>query len=333
MKGERCEMKVSHITEMVCSTALRIMKEELAQASKLVDVIDSNFTDVCRAICECKGKIIVSGIGKSGHIGKKIAATFASTGTPSFFVHLAEALHGDLGMIESEDMIIFISNSGEAPEFKIMAPLLAKKALTTIAITQNLDSFLAKQCAYRLSTAVDQEACPLGLAPSASTVNTLILGDTLALTIMTMKGFSKHDFALSHPAGALGNKLLLTLDQLISDKHQQAFCNADTRIADAVDLMCNTGFGLIAILSDNKVSGVFTDGDLRRAIHRCDDLMLPIGEVMTSSFKCTYSDQLCSSTLKYMNENSITALPVIRRESDIFLGVINVSTIHQAGIL
>ncbi|MDE1515427.1 KpsF/GutQ family sugar-phosphate isomerase [Vibrio sp. dsl-7] len=333
MTKKCCEMKVAHAIEMMRSTALRIVKEELAQANKIVDVIDSNFTDVCRAICECKGKIIVSGIGKSGHIGKKIAATFASTGTPSFFVHLAEALHGDLGMVESDDIIIFISNSGEAPEFKVMAPLLTRKMVETIAITQNLDSFLAKQCAYSLSTAVDKEACPLGLAPSASTVNTLILGDTLALTIMTMKGFSKHDFALSHPAGALGNKLLLTLDQLLSDKHQQAFCNADTKIADAVELMCNTGFGLIAILSDNKVSGVFTDGDLRRAIHRRYDLMLPIGNVMTTSFKCSYSDQLCSNILKYMNEKSITALPVIQRESGVFLGVINVNTIHQAGIL
>ncbi|MBY7845246.1 KpsF/GutQ family sugar-phosphate isomerase [Vibrio fluvialis] len=325
-------MKINHTADMVCATALRIVQEELTQASKLVDVIDGNFAEVCRAICECKGKIIVSGIGKSGHIGKKIAATFASTGTPSFFVHLAEALHGDLGMVEPDDMIIFISNSGEAPEFKVMAPLLTKKAVETIAITQNLDSFLAKQCTYRLLTAVDKEACPLGLAPSASTVNTLILGDTLALTIMTMKGFSKHDFALSHPAGALGNKLLLTLDQLLSDKNQQAFCNADTKIADAVELMCNTGFGLIAILSDNKVLGVFTDGDLRRAIHRRDDLMLPIGEVMTTSFKWSYSDQLCSNTLKYMNDNSITALPVMRRESDVFLGVINTNTLHQAGI-
>lgn len=326
-------MKMGYTREKVCSTALNIINEELAQAGKLVNVVDDNFIEICRVICECKGKIIISGIGKSGHIGKKIAATFASTGTPSFFVHLAEALHGDLGMAEPEDMIIFISNSGEAQEFKIMAPLLAKKAIVTIAITQNCHSFLANQCTYHLLTAVDKEACPLGLAPSASTVNTLILGDAVALTVMTMNGFSKQDFALSHPAGALGNKLLLTLDLLLGDKHQQAFCSVDTKIAEVIELMCNTGLGLIAILSTNKVVGVFTDGDLRRTIHRCHDLMLSIGEVMTTNFKYAYSDQLCSKTLKSMMENSITALPVIKRGSHVFLGVINISSIHQAGVL
>ncbi|WP_210447522.1 KpsF/GutQ family sugar-phosphate isomerase [Vibrio crassostreae] len=318
--------------ETLRATALGIIQEELHQANKLINVVDDNFVSICRAICECKGKVIISGIGKSGHIGKKIAATFASTGTPSFFVHLAEALHGDLGMVESSDMVIFISNSGEAHEFKVMSPLLIKKSVTSIAVTQNLNSFLANQCSYRLSTAVDKEACPLGLAPSSSTVNTLILGDAIALTVMTMKGFNQHDFALSHPAGALGNSLLLTLDRLLDDKQKQAFCRADTKIVDAIELMCQTGLGLIAIVSDHKVIGVFTDGDLRRAIHQNHDLMLPIGDVITPCFKSSFSDQLCSKTLRFMTTHSISAIPVIDRESEKFLGVININAIHQAGV-
>lgn len=322
-----------NINETIRSTALGIIKEELHQASKLVDIVDDNFVRICRSICECKGKVIISGIGKSGHIGKKIAATFASTGTPSFFVHLAEALHGDLGMVEFSDMVIFVSNSGEAHEFKVMSPLLIQKSVTSIAITQNLSSFLAHNCTYRLSTAVNKEACPLGLAPSSSTVNTLILGDAIALTVMMMKGFNHHDFALSHPAGALGNSLLLTLDRLLGDKQKLAFCNADTKIVDAVVLMCQTGFGLIAIISNSEVIGVFTDGDLRRTIHQHHDLTSPISDVMTYCFKHSFSDQLCSETLRFMNTHLISAIPVIDRESNSFLGVINTNTIHQAGIL
>ncbi|WP_423840867.1 KpsF/GutQ family sugar-phosphate isomerase [Vibrio mytili] len=325
-------MEEINITETVLSTALNIIREELDQASKLINTVDNNLVTICQAILDCKGKVIISGIGKSGHIGKKIAATFASTGTPSFFIHMSEALHGDLGMVESSDMMIFMSNSGEAQEFKVMSPILTKKAVATVAITQNLNSFLANQCTYRISTAVDKEACPLGLAPSASTVNTLILGDAIALTVMTMRGFSKHDFALSHPAGTLGNTLLLTMDRLIGDRQQQSFCSLNTKIADAISLMCNTGLGLIAIVSETNVVGVFTDGDLRRTIHLGYDLMLPISDVMTASFKYSFSDQLCSQAIDDMHKHSITALPVIERDSKVFLGVVNISSIHQAGI-
>ncbi len=325
------------MSNLVTNTNLRLMalgiiEKELVQAAKLVDVIDDNFVSICNVIFGCKGKVIVSGIGKSGHIGKKMAATFASTGTPSFFVHLVEALHGDLGMAETSDIIILISNSGGANEFKMILPLLKKKSITTIAITQNLDSFLAKHATYSLSTVVDEEACPLGLAPTSSAVNTLILGDALALTVMTMKGFNKHDYALSHPAGALGNSLLMQLEQLIDKKHQQAFCSGDTTIADAIELMCQTGLGLIAIVEHGNVIGVFTDGDLRRVIRNRQDLMHSIDDVMTHQFKSSFSNQLCSQALKLMTSYAVTALPIVNIKTKKFMAVVNINTIHQAGI-
>lgn len=311
--------------------AVGVINKELEQAHRLISHIDQAFTQACRAIEQCRGKVIVSGIGKSGHIGKKIAATLASTGTPSFFIHLAEALHGDLGMVGGDDLVLLISNSGEASELKTMLPVLKEKSVVVIAMTGDTNSYLARNSEYVLCLAADEEACPLGLAPSSSAVNTLVLGDALALTVMTMRGFDQQDFALSHPAGALGNRLLRRVNQLIDKPQHQACCCPETSLMDAIGIMCQTGFGLIAVVEQASVIGVFTDGDLRRALNARYAMSVAIKQVMNRHFTSIQADELCSHALSIMQEKSITALPVLT-ENNTFCGVINLNTIHQAGI-
>ncbi len=317
--------------EDIRNIAIGVINKELEQASRLITHIDKDFTQACRDIVQCKGKVVVSGIGKSGHIGKKIAATLASTGTPSFFIHLAEALHGDLGMVGEDDLILLISNSGEASELKIMLPALKLKPIVVVAVTGDTHSYLARNSTHVLCIAADEEACPLGLAPSSSAVNTLVLGDALALTVMTIRGFNKHDFALSHPAGSLGNRLLLKVSQLVEETNQSAFCNTDTRLIDAISIMCQTGFGLIAVMEDSTIVGVFTDGDLRRALHTGHEMNTSMKQVMNTEFISVQEQDLCSSALDIMQEKSITALPVLN-SSMAFCGVINLNSIHKAGI-
>lgn len=323
---------ISEKNERLCFIATEVIRKELTQAKRLIEHIDQTFALACQSIGSCKGKVIVSGIGKSGHIGKKIAATLASTGTPSFFIHAAEALHGDLGMVGSDDQLLMISNSGEASEFKVMLPVLRRKSVPVIAMTGNKKSYLAKNSTYTLSIASDEEACPLGLAPTSSAVNTLVLGDALALTIMTIRGFNRHDFALSHPAGALGSRLLTTVSQLIDDTHKAAFCAPETTISDAIRVMCQTGLGLLAIVKEQKVIGVFTDGDLRRALSASHDLSECIKTVMTTSFTQIAQDQLGSKALDIMHQKGITALPVSDKSGH-FYGVMNMNTLQKAGIL
>ncbi|MGV2986772.1 KpsF/GutQ family sugar-phosphate isomerase [Vibrio sp. E150_011] len=317
--------------EEICRTATTIIEREIKHASQLIGGINDNFANACHSIAGCKGKVIISGIGKSGHIGKKIAATLASTGTPSFFVHLAEALHGDLGMIEKSDIVIFISNSGQANELKTILPLLAIKMITTIAITCRTDSYLSKESTFTLPIAIEEEACPLGLAPSSSAVNTLILGDALALTVMTMKGFGKADFARSHPAGTLGAQLLTQIKQLLKETHRLAYCKAETSLMEAVHVMCKTGLGLIAVVDGEHVIGVFTDGDLRRSLNDKVSLDNGIGTVMTRQFHSLNENDLCSNATHTMNHHTISALPVTNNAGK-YVGVINLSTIHEAGI-
>lgn len=244
----------------------RVIETELNEAKALLTRLDERFSESCQAVLNCQGKVIISGIGKSGHIGKKIAASLASTGSPAFFVHPAEALHGDLGMISEGDLVVLISYSGEASEFKTMVPLIAQKGIQIIAMTGNPQSYLAEHCDFLLNVGVTQEACPLGLAPTTSTVNTLIIGDALAITTMQMRHFDQHDFARSHPGGSLGARLLTRLDQLIEHQHSSARCTPETTLSEAIGLLCETGLGLLAVVSEQRVVGVFTDGDLRRAL-------------------------------------------------------------------
>ncbi|OOF27022.1 KpsF/GutQ family sugar-phosphate isomerase [Salinivibrio sp. IB872] len=308
------------------------IKQEINQAKRLYSSIGISFVATTTLLLECKGKAIVSGVGKSGHIGKKIAATLASTGTPAFFIHPTEALHGDLGMIGQEDVVIMISNSGNSHELQKIQTLMGMKKITTIAVTGNLNSPLARSCDIALDINTNQEACPLGLAPTSSTTNTLLLGDSLALTVMTLRQFDKHDFALSHPAGALGSRLITRIEHLIEEKHQQAFCLPDTELQDAITIMCQTGLGLITVIDNSKhVLGVFTDGDLRRAFAKGCCHRVKMHTLVQSHPILISASSLCTEALALMLRHGVTAIPAID-DNSCFTGVINQHTIHRAGI-
>ncbi|MDF2155177.1 KpsF/GutQ family sugar-phosphate isomerase [Vibrio sp. CAU 1672] len=324
-------MHKQYTTEDICQLGRGVIEQELDQARLLLGSLDASFVQACETILNCAGKVIITGIGKSGHISKKIAATFASTGSPAFFVHPAEALHGDLGMARQGDIVILISNSGEANEFKLMVPLLKRQNITTIGVTANLSSFLAKECDITLDIAAKKEACPLGLAPTASATNTLLLGDALGITVMTMRNFGHNDFALSHPAGALGSRLLTNVEHLLDEQHKSAFCSPNATLQDAVGVMCQTGYGLIAIAEQGSLQGVFTDGDLRRAFAKGVTPDTTINSLVKNGAVTIGQSSLCADALTLMSKHAITALPVLDDKGR-FVGVINLHTIQKAGI-
>ena len=238
---------------------------ELQEASRLPERLGDDFIRAAETIIHCEGKLVVSGIGKSGHIGKKLAATFASTGTPAFFVHPAEALHGDLGMLDGRDVMLFISYSGSAKELDLIVPRLEEKGIPLLAMTGKSQSPLALAAKAVLDIAVEREACPMHLAPTSSTVNTLMLGDALAMAVMQARGFNEEDFARSPPAGALGARLLNKVHHLMRRDDDVPRVDLDTRVMDAMLELSRTGLGLVAVCdAQNRVQGVFTDGDLRR---------------------------------------------------------------------
>ncbi|ELI6427428.1 KpsF/GutQ family sugar-phosphate isomerase [Vibrio harveyi] len=308
-----------------------IVSLEIEQAKRLIPTLRNSFVDVCQTILKCKGKVIVMGLGKSGHIGKKIAATLASTGTSSFFIHPTEALHGDLGMVDRSDLIMLISNSGETTEFKIILPLLQAQGIISVGVTANQESYLAKNSNYPLDIASEKEACPFGLAPTASATNTLILGDAIALTVMKLRNFDHTDFARTHPAGSLGSRLLTTIEQLLDEQHKSAFCYPTSTIQQAVEVMCKTGYGLLAVVEKGKVAGAFTDGDLRRAFTKGVLSNTTLSNVMTKNPTCITQSSLCTEALELMGKLAITALPVLDRKGA-FVGVINQHSIQKAGI-
>ena len=243
---------------------------ELQEASRLPERLGDDFIRAAETIIHCEGKLVVSGIGKSGHIGKKLAATFASTGTPAFFVHPAEALHGDLGMLDSRDVMLFISYSGSAKELDLIVPRLEEKSIPLLAMTGKSTSPLALAAKAVLDIAVEREACPMHLAPTSSTVNTLMLGDALAMAVMQARGFNEEDFARSHPAGALGARLLNKVHHLMRRDGDVPRVANDTSVMDAMLELSRTGLGLVAVCDErNHVQGVFTDGDLRRWTKSC----------------------------------------------------------------
>lgn len=237
---------------------------------------EKSFTQACQFILNSDGKVIVIGVGKSGHIGNKIASTFASTGTPSFFVHPGEAAHGDLGMLESKDIVLAISHSGESPEIQTILPIIKRKGMKIISLTGNAQSTLSQLADINLSVNTPQEACPLGLAPTSSTTATLVIGDALAVALLSSKGFTDRDFALSHPGGNLGKKLLLRIEDVMHSSPYLPIVSEHTSISDALLEMTNKGLGMTAIVDHNqKLIGIFTDGDLRRTLDQKVDIPLP----------------------------------------------------------
>ena len=293
--------------------ARRVLQIEAQALLTLEGRLDQSFVDAVALILACPGRVIVSGLGKSGHIARKIAATMASTGTPAYFVHAAEAVHGDLGMITGDDIVIAVSNSGENDELLIIVPLIKRRGGRLIAITGNAASSLAREADVHLDARVEEEACPLNLAPTASTTAALALGDALAVALLDARGFGAADFAQSHPGGALGRKLLTHVSDVMRPVGEVPTANENTLIPQALAAMSKGGLGLIAITDDGgRLSGIFTDGDLRRALERLGDLRaVRIGEIMTPHPSVIAPTRLAVEAVQRMEERKITSLLVV----------------------
>ena len=314
-------------------SGLRTIKMEVEAVGLLSSRVDQQFSIACETILACQGRVIVTGMGKSGHIGNKIAATLASTGTPAFFVHPGEASHGDLGMITKADVVIAISNSGNTNEIVTLLPLIARLGIPLISMTGDEQSQLAKAACANLDVSVTIEACPLNLAPTTSTTVTLVMGDALAIALLEARGFNAEDFAFSHPSGALGRKLLLRVKDIMHEGDQIPVVSADKTLQDALIEMTQKGLGMTTIMSDDaKLVGIFTDGDLRRIIDlKVDFATTSVSDVMSADPKTIPQNMLAAEALTIMEKASITALIV--EEEDHITGVLHLHDILRAGVI
>ncbi|GAM64537.1 arabinose 5-phosphate isomerase [Vibrio ishigakensis] len=314
--------------------ANEVLDIEVRGLQQLSQYINDDFVKACTTILNNKeGKVVVMGMGKSGHIGKKIAATLASTGTSAFFVHPGEAAHGDLGMIESGDIVIAISNSGESSEILSLFPVLKRLNIRIISMTGKPTSNMAKLADIHLCIAVPQEACPRELAPTASTTATLVMGDALAMALMQARGFTAEDFALSHPGGALGRKLLLKLENIMHTRQEVPKVYAEASVKDALLEISQKGLGMTAIVDQqDQILGIFTDGDLRRLLDsRVDIHTALIGDVMTKNPASASPGLLAVEGLNLMQERSITAL--LLSENGKLVGALNMHDLLKAGVM
>ncbi|MXO06043.1 KpsF/GutQ family sugar-phosphate isomerase [Flavobacterium sp. HBTb2-11-1] len=307
------------------------MLSESEAITKLIDFLDENFYEAVQRIYESKGRLIVTGIGKSAIIAQKMVATFNSTGTPSMFLHAAEAIHGDLGMIQNDDVIICISKSGNSPEIKVLVPLLKRFGNTLIAITGNTTSFLAKGSDLVLNTTVDTEACPINLAPTNSTTAQLVMGDALAVCLMEMRDFKPEDFAVYHPGGALGKKLLLRVKDMIEHSLKPAV-TPDTSIKKAIFEISEKRLGVTAVIEDNKIVGIITDGDIRRMLNDVDTIAdLTAKDIMSRNPKVVSSETMAVDALNILEDFSITQLIVA--DNGEYKGVLHLHDILKEGIV
>lgn len=314
--------------------ALRTINMEAQAVLLLQDRIDQSFVKACEYILACKGRTIITGMGKSGHIANKIASTFASTGSPSFFVHPGEASHGDSGMITNNDLVIAISNSGTTSEVITLLPLIKRLKIPLISMTGDPGSTLAKVADVNLDISVSEEACPLGLAPTTSTTVTLVMGDALAVALLEARGFTAEDFAFSHPGGALGRKLLLRVGDIMHAGSEVPRVEEGTPLSEALFEMTAKGFGITTVVnSSNELIGVFTDGDLRRAVDQKVDINnVCTGDVMTRGCKTVNREMLAAEALKIMEDNKITAV-IVEDDARHPLGVLHLHDILRAGVV
>ena len=317
----------------VLETARKVIETEIDQLKRLKDCLNENFVRAVEILNNCKGKVVVTGIGKSGIIGKKIAATLASTGTPAFFLHPAEALHGDLGMVSKGDVVVAISNSGRSSEVLAMLPYFKRLGLPIIAITNDENSELAKRSDVVLKLCVEKEACPLNLAPTSSTTNTLVLGDALAVALMRLKGFSEKDFGLRHPSGTLGRKLKTVGDLGHFNPEEVPIVHENTPMRDVVVEISSKGFGATAVVNDKgKLVGIITDGDLRRFVQKGGNFDKDLAkDVMTKNPKTTKREELAMEALKRMEDNKITVLIVVDEENRP-IGIIHIHDIMKGEV-
>ena len=295
---------------------------------------DTAFVAAIDSILACRGRVVVTGMGKSGHIARKISATMASTGTPSFYIHPAEAAHGDLGMVMPDDIVLALSHSGESNEMTMILPALKHKGVKIIAITGNLKSSLAEKSDIVLHTFVDREACPLNIAPTASTTAALALGDALAMTLAHAKNFTRNEFAISHPAGRLGKRLLMKVSDIMRTGDDLPVLSPDTPLRQAIIEMSHKKMGMVLVADDKQqLMGIFTDGDLRRVFERYDNLSsITLSDIMTRTPKTTTADTSAEDALNEMLQRNITVLAVVDNSSGSLIGAVSLYDIQQEGL-
>lgn len=320
--------------EPLLASARRALAVEARAVEALGGRLGAEFARACRICLACAGRVVVTGMGKSGHVAGKIAATLASTGTPAFFLHPAEAGHGDLGMITRNDAVVALSNSGETPELVLLLPHLKRLAVPLIVMSGRTDSSLARAAAVTLDVGVPEEACPLNLAPTASTTATLAMGDALAVAVLEARGFTRADFARSHPGGALGRKLLLHVEDLMRTGEAIPRVSADAPLSAGLLEMSRKGLGMTAVIDDaERILGVFTDGDLRRALDRQIDVHATVMRaVMTTQAKTIGPRELAAEAAHLMEIHRITALAVIDAQGRL-VGALNVHDLMRAGVV
>ena len=315
------------------SSALRTIDIESQSILELKTRIDSAFEGACELIMASPGRVAILGIGKSGHVGRKIAATLASTGTPAVFIHPAEAGHGDLGMITEQDVVVAISNSGTTEEIMTLLPVLKRKGIPLIGLTGATESPLAHECRYVLDVGVKEEACPLGLAPTSSTTAALVMGDALAMALLEARGFTEEDFAISHPGGRLGRKLLVKVEDIMHSGDSIPRVTAHTSLADALVEMSRKGFGMTTVVEAEEIIGVFTDGDLRRCLDAGKDLHATrVADVMSANFKHITASALAAEAANIMQKSQVYVLIVT--DSDHRLsGILKMHDLLQANVV
>lgn len=312
----------------------RVLEIERAAIDDITPSVDANFARACELMLNCQGRVVVTGMGKSGHIGSKIAATLASTGTPAFFVHPGEASHGDLGMITATDLVVALSNSGETQELISIIPVIKRLGVKLVSMTGNPHSTLAQSSDVHINVAVKKEACSLGLAPTASTTATLVMGDALAVALLNARGFTADDFALSHPGGSLGRRLLLRVSDIMHRDERLPSVSEDAIIKDALLEISRQGLGMTAVVKQkNVLAGVFTDGDLRRLLDRQIDIhTTAISGVMTAPCITVTENTLAAEALKLMEDKKISGLVVVNADYQP-VGAFNVHDLLRAGVM
>lgn len=320
--------------EKICELGRAVIETEANAITNLIKRIDHNFAKACQYLLDCEGRIIVLGMGKSGHIGKKIAATFASTGSPAFFVHPGEANHGDIGMITKNDVVLALSNSGETVEILSLLPFIKRLSVPLISMTGKPRSTLSQAATINLDVSVDKEACPLGLAPTSSTTATLVMGDALAISLLQRRGFTAEDFALSHPGGTLGRRLLLRVDEIMHTGRSIPKVDYDALLKTALMEMTEKKLGMTTIVTPtNELAGIFTDGDIRRAFDNNADInKTQIHQIMTKNPKVIRPGTLAAEALHIMESYKITSL-IVTSEENIPVGIVHMHDILRAGVI
>lgn len=320
--------------EKICELGRAVIETEARMIGSLVNRIDHNFAKACHFLHECTGRIAVMGVGKSGHVSKKIAATFASTGSPAFFIHPSEAKHGDIGMLTKNDVLLALSNSGESEEIISILPFIKRLDIPLISLTGKPNSTLAKAATINIDVSVEKEACPLGLAPTSSTTAALVMGDALAMALLEKRGFTEKDFALSHPGGTLGRRLLLRVDELMHQNKDIPIIDHEASLKEALVEMTQKKLGLTTIVNEKgELTGIFTDGDVRRAFDNNADIhKTQIHQVMSHNPKTIPSNMLAAEALSIMESYKITSL-VITDPLQRPVGIIHIHDILRAGVI